>query len=323
MSHFEISVIIPIYNVASCIECCLQSVMRQQSVPAVECLLIDDCGEDDSMAIAERLIDAYEGSIAFRTVHHQQNRGLSAARNTGIREAQGTYLYFLDADDWVEPDALKLMLELAHRYPDAQMVQGGAVIQGGEPKPWLSLKDSRLPEYLCGRTDVEHAMLNREQIPVTAWNRLIKREFIIDKGLFFEEGLTHEDELWTFSLSQHLSSLALLKEDVYHYVWREEGIMARCQGKEGQSLIRIAQKMIEQMGAAASSDTIRYIISFIKLRSFNIKDEVQRCAMVSLLQELFPYRNTIERMKLALWMWLAKKEIRRHYWLYTVLYHWR
>lgn len=323
MSQFEVSVIIPIYNVASCIECCLQSVMKQQSVPAVECLLIDDCGEDDSMAIAERLIDAYEGPIAFRTVHHQQNRGLSAARNTGIREAQGTYLYFLDADDWVEPDALKLMLELAHRYPDAQMVLGGAMIQGGEPKPWLSLKDSRLPEYLCGRTDVEHAMLDREQIPVTAWNRLIRREFVIEKGLFFEEGLTHEDELWTFLLSQHLSSLALLKENVYHYVWREEGIMSRCQGKEGQSLIRIAQKMIEQMGATASSDTIRYIIGFIKLRSFNIKDEVQRCAMVSLLQELFPYRNTIEQMKLALWMWLAKKEIRRHYWLYTVLYHWR
>lgn len=323
MSQFEVSVIIPIYNVASCIECCLQSVMKQQSVPAVECLLIDDCGEDDSMAIAERLIDAYDGSITFRTVHHQQNRGLSAARNTGIRETQGTYLYFLDADDWVEPDALKLMLEQAHRYPDAQMVQGGAVAQGGEPKPWLSLKDSQLPEYLCGRTVVEHAMLDREQIPVTAWNRLIKREFIIDKGLFFEEGLTHEDELWTFLLSQHLSSLTLLKEDVYHYVWREEGIMARSQGKEGQSLIQIAQKMIEQMGATASSDTIRYIIGFIKLRSFNIKDEVQRCAMVSLLQELFPYRNTIERMKLALWMWLAKKEVRRHYWLYTVLYHWR
>ena len=95
----KLSIIIPVYHVAPYIEDCLRSVMRQTYQGAMECLIVDDCGTDDSMAIAERTIATYEGPIVFQVLHHERNRGLSAARNTGTLAAKGDYLYYLDSDD--------------------------------------------------------------------------------------------------------------------------------------------------------------------------------------------------------------------------------
>lgn len=84
-----VSIIIPVYNVAPYIEDCLRSVMRQTYAGPMECLIVDDCGTDESIHIAERLITEYNGPIHFDILHHNHNRGLSAARNTGIENAVG------------------------------------------------------------------------------------------------------------------------------------------------------------------------------------------------------------------------------------------
>ena len=84
-----VSIIIPVYNVAPYIEACLKSVMGQTYTGLMECIVVDDCGTDNSMAIVERVIDEYDGAIHFHIEHHHSNRGLSAARNTGIAKANG------------------------------------------------------------------------------------------------------------------------------------------------------------------------------------------------------------------------------------------
>ena len=78
----NVTIIIPVYNVAPYIKDCLKSVVRQTYRGGMECLLIDDCGTDDSIAIAEKMIKTYVGPICFRIIRHESNRGLSAARNT-------------------------------------------------------------------------------------------------------------------------------------------------------------------------------------------------------------------------------------------------
>lgn len=90
----DISVIVPIYNVESYILECLQSVAAQTKTKNVECILVDDCGTDNSVKVAEQFISAYEGDISFALLHHPENEGLSAARNTGIKNARGKYLFF-------------------------------------------------------------------------------------------------------------------------------------------------------------------------------------------------------------------------------------
>lgn len=84
----DISVIVPIYNVENYILECLQSVAAQTKTKNVECILVDDCGTDNSVKVAEQFISAYKGDISFALFHHSENKGLSAARNTGIKNAR-------------------------------------------------------------------------------------------------------------------------------------------------------------------------------------------------------------------------------------------
>ena len=107
----KISIIIPIYNVEEYITECLQSVMRQTYKGEIECILVDDCGTDNSIAVAERHIADYKGPIEFRVLHHVRNRGLSAARNTGTDAATGDYIYYLDSDDYISDDCLEVLAE--------------------------------------------------------------------------------------------------------------------------------------------------------------------------------------------------------------------
>lgn len=119
----DISVIVPIYNVENYILECLQSVAAQTKTKNVECILVDDCGTDNSVKVAEQFISDYKGDISFALFHHSENKGLSAARNTGIKNARGKYLFFLDSDDTIKPYCLDELFALAEKY-HADMVQG-------------------------------------------------------------------------------------------------------------------------------------------------------------------------------------------------------
>ena len=102
----KVSIIIPIYNVEPYIERCLQSVVSQ-TYPYFECILIDDCGNDRSMPFAEQFIQNYSGEIHFRILRHENNCGLSSARNTGMKAANGDYIYFMDSDDAITPECIE------------------------------------------------------------------------------------------------------------------------------------------------------------------------------------------------------------------------
>ncbi|MBQ0143530.1 MAG: glycosyltransferase [Prevotellaceae bacterium] len=228
-----VSVVIPIYNAAQYIEKCLRSVMNQTVAQCVECILVDDCGEDNSIGAAESFL-AKEGycacecgtfvsthsSLTFRIVHHDHNKGHSAARNTGIDVAQGKYIYFLDSDDWIIPDCLEKMLELAIKYPDSQIIFAGATATSGRYN-WLDYEKKTLPEYSCDHDWLQLSMLRRFDFGMTCWNKLILRSFILEHNLSFVEGYVHQDEMWNFDLSKHIQSAAFLKQNTYVYNIRD------------------------------------------------------------------------------------------------------
>ena len=103
---------------------CLSSISQQSYSGSMECLLIDDCGDDKSISLAEEFVKKNHTSIEFRVVHHEKNKGLSGARNTGIRESNGDYVYFLDSDDKITVDCIEKMVKCITEHPDAQMVCG-------------------------------------------------------------------------------------------------------------------------------------------------------------------------------------------------------
>lgn len=228
LKGMQVSIIIPVYNVAPYIEKCLRTVMSQTYMGEMECLLIDDCGEDDSMAIANKIIIKYqqekrENKIDFRFLKHDHNRGLSAARNTGIEYARGAWLYFLDSDDWIIPECIQMMMERVEKFPLTEAVFAGAI---NECRPWMDFKKKEFPEYSDDQNWIQESILRRTQFGMTAWNKLVKRTFIIENNFLFKEKLIHEDELWNFLLAQKLSHLSILKLNTYYYEDHPQSIVS-------------------------------------------------------------------------------------------------
>lgn len=230
-----VSIIIPIYNVAPFIGQCLKSVATQNYAEEVECLLIDDCGTDDSMFICKRFIEQYNGPIQFRILHHKHNQGLSSARNTGIYNAQGDWIFFLDSDDWIYEDCISSMLAVADKYPSADIIQGSFRAQDEKQNLWLhSGYDIPLDkDYL---EDSSQCRMHLQKIGCLAMmqNRLIKKSFILNNHIFLKEGIIHEDNLWTFMAGKYVRHIAYCKNDTYYYRANPSGIIASS-GKEAHA----------------------------------------------------------------------------------------
>ena len=119
----KVSIIIPVYNVSAYIERCIKSVMNQ-TYNDIECIIVDDATPDDSIVKCEQMIVAYDGPIRFSILHHQQNRGLSAARNTGTEVATGEFLYYLDSDDEITLDCIETLMKPMIEDNSIELVQG-------------------------------------------------------------------------------------------------------------------------------------------------------------------------------------------------------
>ena len=215
-----ISIIIPIYNVEEYITECLQSVMRQTYQGAIECILVDDCGTDNSIAVAEQLIVGYNGSIDFRILHHEHNRGLSAARNTGTDAATGDYVYYLDSDDYISDDCLEVLAEPL-KGRDYDMVLGDLEMFG-KPRPIIFLPQEE--GSIIGNETIFSRFYAPRMIYVMAWNKLVKRSLFARHDLSFLEGQLHEDELWTYKCCRVIQSLYVSKHITYYYRIRENSI---------------------------------------------------------------------------------------------------
>lgn len=217
MYSIKISIIIPIYNVAPYIEQCILSVLNQ-SYTNIEVLLVDDCGSDESMDICKQIIDSYNGKISFRLLKHDCNRGLSAARNTGILASSGDWIFFLDSDDTISLNCIELMTRQIEF--DTDMVIGDVDVRGNKSDNDWNLLKLEPGRYCSSQFDFCRNLIEM-QYYYPVWNKLIKRTFIYENSLFFHEGLIHEDYLWSFQVATKIKRMAVIKEKTYYYLRRQ------------------------------------------------------------------------------------------------------
>lgn len=216
--HPLISIVIPIYNVGQYIVKCLDSVFSQ-TFSNIEVILVDDCGTDNSMELVREYLLEHNMPQA-RIVVHEKNRGLSAARNTGLENAKGDYVYFLDSDDCITDDCIEVLVKaLDEREYDVVMADYRLV--GAE----CDCSDLKLLQGgLVGNSAVLGAYAKGLWY-VMAWNKLCRREFLIDNDLFFDEGYLHEDVIWNFKLACKAESLYVAHRKTYNYLVRSSSIM--------------------------------------------------------------------------------------------------
>ena len=216
----KISIIIPIYNVATYVERCLYSALNQ-SYENIELVLVDDCGTDNSMNIVSEVVEKYVGNKKILLFKHEHNLGLSAARNTGIKNATGDYLLFLDSDDEIPLNAVELLLEATNENPD--FVIGNIKVLGSDKFSFYF----SIPSGVIQGNELILDSFIKDKWYSMAVNKLIKKEFLLNHHLFFKEGILHEDELWSFILATKANKMSVVKDYTYHYYIRNDSITGK------------------------------------------------------------------------------------------------
>lgn len=203
-----VSIIIPVYNVEQYLQRCLKSVQKQ-TLTNIEIICINDGSTDNSGNIIQKFASA---DNRFKVIT-QENQGLSASRNNGINAASGEYIFFLDSDDYLHPQALEIFYKTALRS-NAPVV----ISKCFEKKHTaaLQLKDftcDTIPYRLC-KTPLNDLYKHRF-VSAVVWNKLYKTELI--KRFHFIEGIYFEDWPFTACIFADISCFALIKEKLYIY----------------------------------------------------------------------------------------------------------
>ncbi len=227
-----VSIIIPVYNVAPYIEGCLESVMRQTYEGEMECIIVDDCGTDDSIAIAERMMAVYQGPILFRILQHEHNRGLSAARNTGTKAAAGDYIYYLDSDDEITEDCIEKLMAVALHDQGIEMVHGNGSVEFGNQGSGNPYIEQFPKSHLISNEDIRKFFYQKKIILICAWNKLIKKSFLTDHHLLFKEGIIYEDLLWLFYSIKYIRSVGFVSDITYLHRIRPGSITTGTEDKK-------------------------------------------------------------------------------------------
>jgi glycosyltransferase involved in cell wall biosynthesis len=306
MKEIMVSVIIPVYNVQDFIVSCLESVAAQTYKGSIECLIIDDCGHDDSVRLAENFIFSYNGTIDFRIIHHEINKGLSVARNTGIREAKGEWLYFLDSDDYIVADALELMMQCVKKT-NVELVQAGCIYSNARsPFPQLD-SNKNFPDIIENHSEIVEWLYKQYRLPMTSWNKLVSRNFILSNYLFFEEGVMHEDIPWLFRLAQKLSCIAICKHDTYHYCVRSNSIMGGDNLKHIKSWSQVLNICIDKVSAKGKNREIDYIFNHYLNKRDLYHNDMNVYLLDEVLDNLIKVSSGIRKVVLGLYKILPNR----------------
>ena len=206
-----VSIIVPIYNVAAYIRKCILSI-KTQTYPNIEVILVDDESADDSMRAAKRAAADLKN---VRIVTHEYNQGLSEARNHGMDVATGKYIFFLDSDDWLAPDAIELAVEKAEKgNSDIVVVDyyranaNGKLVQ---PKDRTPYADEALDSFDPATHQNILRVLNLAQI------KLYSREFLSEKSFRFTKNTIYEDIDWHFKTLTAASRVSVIDKPLYFY----------------------------------------------------------------------------------------------------------
>lgn len=212
----SLSIIIPVYNVERYLKVCLESV-AQQHLSDYEVIMVDDGSTDGSGAICDEYAAKYP---QFRVIH-QENQGISAARNAGVTEAKGKYLLFLDSDDFLVPNSLSILLELANK--NDLDVLGFNLIYVAENCNESPIKQSEMLDHVEVMSGFEY--MARNNFVAQVWWYVVRRELIVGNDIKFPVGHMLEDAAFNVRLFSRAQRMAQVPNAIYCYRQRPTSIM--------------------------------------------------------------------------------------------------
>jgi len=247
-----VTISIPIFKCEKFIIRCLESV-KNQTYKNLEIVLVNDCTPDDSMLLVKNFMDA-NPDLTIKIIEHQENSGLSVVRNNGIKASTGKYLFFLDSDDEITTDCIELLVKKAEKT-DAQII----IAQNR----WINTfdnttKDFGFPtitekKYYDNNLEI-FSVYSKGGFPSSSWNKLFKRDFIVDNQIYFVPGLFAQDELWFFHLLLKTDTLAIIDDITYLYYLHGESVIFNRKKKNFENYLTILEYLTKSYKEEKNSE---------------------------------------------------------------------
>lgn len=255
-----ISVIVPVYNVEPYLRKCLDSILAQ-TYRDLEILVIDDGSTDGSGEICDEYVEKDERIKVF----HTENRGLSAARNLGIDNANGEWIGFVDSDDWVEQDFCKIPYEYALSY-QADIVIFRFHIIGKKNQKWVFKPGVKTKE--------ETLRLIHEEASIVVWNKMFRS--CLFNRVRFPEGKLYEDNAVTHRLIYEANDIYYSEAVLYNKVSREGNITSNMTFDKAEELCEmrmIRYRDLYNWGFLEEAEYVKQQAMFSYLKSVGKKGE--------------------------------------------------
>lgn len=320
------SVVVPIYNGMLYIERALTA-LRNQTFPDFEVLLVDDCSTDKSKELCRKW---EQKDRRFRLIALPENAGAANARNEGIRSSEGIYLGFMDVDDTIDENLLEMVYESLQKNPAKLVIFGHEEVYYNQGK--VVRRQPFCPRNYIAHTKEEVRQrimeLEKQTLYGYPWNKFYLRDYVIQKGIFFENLPLLEDLKFNIQYAMEIDSMNVIGKTPYHYrILQDRRKGNSLTSRYVKEYFKIHENCVNDLyqqqifwgicDEGVKSDLgriyVRYIFSAIQQNcdkrshmTYGMRKQwICRLYQRKLYQELLPYTKADSRI-LQLMIWLLK-----------------
>lgn len=270
-----VSVIVPVYGVEKFVGRCIESILNQ-TWSDIEVLVVDDKSRDNSIEVIQEVLSRYpEKSHLVRILHHSENKGLPAARNTGLAEAKGEYVFHFDGDDFAEPGMIEAMAERA-MATNADIVYSDWYLYYENSRRYMCQPECQNPKEAL-------TAILEGRMKYNVWNKLVRRSLYTDNNITFPSGYGMGEDMTMIRLIAVARSVKYVPSAFYNYVKTNAGAMTE----------NVSDKSIEQI-----NHNVRETEQF--LRQLNIEG-IDREIELFKLSVKYPLLFSMDKSQYKLW----------------------
>ena len=291
-----ISFIIPMYNAELYIESCIESILNQDAKD-IEILLIDDGSTDRTLEICQKLAER----INVVSVFFQSNKGPAAARNNGLKKAKGKYIWFVDADDWIEDNAIQNLREVI-KESHYDLISFDFYKEKNGNKKYYSNK-----KYgVLGHEEFSAITLRSDCHFGLVWSSLFSHSLLEQYNLQFNEQLKFaEDSEYIVRVSKYIEKVRVLDKAYYHYRVLESSLSREFSEGITDKYLQASEEIYKQIVNQKRKEMVPSFLTYM-----------QSIIVYIVLNDIFHYKNKISikekmnRLELLLNSQLVKKAIK-------------
>ena len=317
MQNIWLSVLIPVYNVEKYLACCINSVLSQDC-SGVEIILLNDCSTDSSLVEAKKLQD--QSPELVRIVEHEENRGLSAARNSLLEHATGEYVWYFDSDDLLLDGAIASLAKVSDAHsPDCIMFDYFRISEASKYPSSINKISKRVSTFV-GPENVlmedkarlfEGMFLGRR---LHAWSRIIKREVLLNSQRY-PEGKYFEDVYTIPMISLNFKNYYYLQKALFGYRIRKDSIVRTPTLKKIDDMAKGPLGVYEKWCDSGVEFKLKHRYAFVKFCAMNFVNTIKMLKDSGLYnrarrkeyRELFLKGNNISFFEFA-WMSFLRRD---------------